>query len=513
MSKKVLGSWAIFVGSVFGGLLVTMEAAQAESVQQSDAEVKIAESCTISANGNRHVATLTPGTFQAIGENTTFDVFCNDKEGYVIYAVGISGDKEGTTDMIGAEGYTIPTGTSQEGQAANWSFKLSNPSEGTEIQPGFDNYSVIPARKTAVIKRTAYTQETAGVDHFNATYGVYVSATTPADTYEGKVLYTLFHPNTTEIYNYHIEFDLNEGVGGPTNNPQIGEVTDNVVRLDGSVPVRDDYAFLGWCTQETEGEVCAAEYLRQPGDEIPLASKNEKFSLYAVWKPLYRPIPPECKGLTTIGNTGSMSDPRDGNSYTIAHLSDSKCWMTQNLRLGGDDMISRDLDASNTDTDHFTMPVDDPNKSDFPDTTGDGEAHLEYAGNDEYGYYYNWYAATGGTGTRVQDSGDAPGSICPKDWRLPTKEEADVLSSKYSIDEGSAAPVNLVFSGLCYAGNCPQNQGQYGFWWTSTASSSSKAYYMFLYKGSAFGANDWWAKGTGFTVRCVARNEGEPRSL
>ena len=504
----MLSLWVILLATMLG-LLVSVEATQVYAAQKTDVSVEVAASCTIASSGHMHIGTLAPATFQNIGEDTSFDVTCNDKEGYVIYAVGISGDKEGTTDMIGSGDNTIATGTAKEGEIANWSFKLSNPSEGMTIQPGFDNYSVIPASKTAVIKRMATTQET-GVDHFNATYGVYVATATPADTYEGKVLYTVFHPNSAEVYNYHITFDLNDGEGGPNDSLQVGEVTDNAIKLDPTEPTRNGYNFLGWCDQSSDGTACPDGHLFQPGVELSLPDKNNKFVFYAVWK-RYNPIPPECKGLA-VGKTGSINDPRDNNSYSIAHLADGNCWMTQNLKLGGDDLTERHLNSSNTDInadDDFTMPVDDPNKSDFPDTSGDGEAHLEYSGNNNYGYYYNWYAATAGTGTKIQDHGDAHGSICPKGWRLPTKSEIDMLITKYDYASAENPPISLPFSGLCYAGNCPQNQGTYGFWWTSTASSATKAYYMYLYNTNAFGANDWWAKGTGFAVRCVAREEND----
>ena len=42
----------------------------------------------------------------------------------------------------------------------------------------------------------------------------------------------------------------------------------------------------------------------------------------------------------------------------------------------------------------------------------------QYSGN-----YYNWYTATAGTGTYAMVSENAPSSVCPKGWKLPTGGE------------------------------------------------------------------------------------------
>ena len=57
------------------------------------------------------------------------------------------------------------------------------------------------------------------------------------------------------------------------------------------------------------------------------------------------------------------------------------------------------------------------------------------------GNWYNWYAATAGSGTSTMSSGDASDSICPKGWRLPgnsgAKSFANLLSGSYGLAVGN----------------------------------------------------------------------------
>ena len=98
--------------------------------------------------------------------------------------------------------------------------------------------------------------------------------------------------------------------------------------------------------------------------------------------------------------------------------------MTQNLRLTG----SRKLTSadSNVSSD-WTLPAAN---SSFPTPCMDA-AYSMNSGNASYGYYYNWYAATAGTGTCSMSSGNATASICPKGWRLPTGGSSGGLTVRY----------------------------------------------------------------------------------
>ena len=46
---------------------------------------------------------------------TTFTTYCNDAGGYVVYAIGSSGNVEGNTNLIGDTGANIATGIMTSG--------------------------------------------------------------------------------------------------------------------------------------------------------------------------------------------------------------------------------------------------------------------------------------------------------------------------------------------------------------------------------------------------------------
>ena len=170
----------------------------AASNNTTDVSVKVSATCSISGKNTEHTGSLTPGTSGKIGDDSTFEIICNDPEGYVVYAVG-SGKgpdgsfKEGVTDLVGTKtGQKIATGISTGEDTSNWNFRLSNPI-GLTINTGFDQDSLIPNKRKPVAYRAAGTAEPS-VDSFTASYSANVSTTQKADSYSGRVNYVLFHP-------------------------------------------------------------------------------------------------------------------------------------------------------------------------------------------------------------------------------------------------------------------------------------------------------------------------------
>lgn len=139
-----------------------------------------------------------------------------------------------------------------------------------------------------------------------------------------------------------------------------------------------------------------------------------------------------CAALPVYDGTNStairtLTDSRGGTvrNYRIAKLADNKCWMLDNLKLGFTAttiaLTPADTDISN----NFTLPV----------LFGSGGSTTAYfaraygpvpgdtgSGATNYGYLYNWMTATAGESlsSKPAGSGNAPNSICPKGWGLPT---------------------------------------------------------------------------------------------
>ena len=180
----------------------------------SNVSVTVPVSCNISSTLDAaHTATINPGQVKADIGTTTFKVFCNDNTGYAIYAIGYSNDEYGNTNMLPASSSStnpgsstnpsIVTGTATSGDTSNWAMKIT-PVDGTykptiesDTNGSFTNYHIVPDTYTKVATLTTNTDFTIG-SSFQSTYRVFVSQTQPADTYTGKVKYTLVHPNDTK---------------------------------------------------------------------------------------------------------------------------------------------------------------------------------------------------------------------------------------------------------------------------------------------------------------------------
>jgi len=254
----------------------------------------------------------------------------------------------------------------------------------------------------------------------------------------------------------------------------------------------------------------------------------------------------------------TLIDKRDNHPYYIKKLADGNCWMDQNLDLdlgtpsttanstNTTMTLTNELTDLNTKT-SWTPPYNTQlstgtawaqNSSDgaksftFNDngtvsvktggtdgrywngassfaTTGDARNH--------FGNYYNWPAATAGSGTAsiTTDGQNVGDSICPKGWQLPqnsgTKSFNNLIRTVYGISATNtdasviAEPLHFIRSGDYYwNGGTLDSQGTGGLFWSATAKSDTYAYNLAFYSGDLV-PQDGGSKGFGFTVRCVAR--------
>ena len=195
--------------------------------------------------------------------------------------------------------------------------------------------------------------------------------------------------------------------------------------------------------------------------------------------------------------TKTLTDTRDGNTYTVSKLADGKCWMTQNLRIAGKTLTPTDSDV----TTNYTIPASSLSGFSAYDTSN------AYVDND--GGFYTWYTATAGTGTQALSTHDQSTtvSICPKGWRLPTGGGDGEFQTLYNNYNSSSAlrsnPVNFILFGYVLSSS-RRDQGSYGYYWSSTVYSSSYAYSLFLGTSNVNPALNYYKNG-GFSVRCIAR--------
>lgn len=227
----------------------------------------------------------------------------------------------------------------------------------------------------------------------------------------------------------------------------------------------------------------------------------------------------------------SLTDSRGGTTqtYQVAKLADNKCWMLNNLKLGSTSAATL-LTPQDTDiASDFTLPqltttgtADPDNPGAYgpvPNDTGTGATN--------YGYLYNWPAVTAGESqtSHPETAGNAPHSICPKGWRLPTsvpnQDFSDASGDFPDLDRAfggngiyaengepniakwqSDGPFKGTFAGYWYEGFV--NQGDGGGLWSSSADPGDAGSAM----GAFFGTDGVYPlngvnRDVGSGVRCL----------
>ena len=275
---------------------------------------------------------------------------------------------------------------------------------------------------------------------------------------------------------------------------------------------------------------------------------------------------PELCDRAPIGDTTQLTDTRDGKKYWVTKLADNNCWMTQNLDLDlsttkaltPDDSdvssswtptisTSTTIYNNNSNTGQYSWDPGMYVKSDpggYSDYCGisyditsfndsdctsagwtnvssmtpmsDGTTNTAISGNTYnahylVGNYYQWNAATAGTGGSITDT-NATDSICPKGWQLPTSNNSNngsfqALMNTYSIGDDSTkitqSPLYFHPGGYVDSGSL-RYAGDGGRYWSSTAFSSTyNAYYLYFTSGYVDPSN-YSNRYDGKSVRCLA---------
>ena len=364
--------FAVGLPAVIAGVLISQGVYADDTSVVTTTTISVPVSCTLSSSvDSAHSAKIANGTYQENIGKTTIKTFCNDANGYALYAVGYTGDTmtgDNHTKLMGSStGTNISTGTYTAGTTTDsvWSMKLTSVT-GTyapTIASPYTNYSVIPSSFTKV---ASYNQGTDAINgtgsSIETTYAAYVSNTQPADTYTGKVKYVLVHPNSFTAGNYSVVYNTNGGTGTNVTVSDIANYEPYTIAAS-TFTAPTGYQFAGWCTIQDNTQSpqtsCTGGTLYQPDDiATSLASAGGTFNLYATWSKLLTLTDATnmqdladtdyCTG-TTIGDTATLTDSRDGTSYTVGKLADGKCWMLDNLALDlTNSTILSNLSSDNT---------------------------------------------------------------------------------------------------------------------------------------------------------------------
>ena len=206
-----------------------------------------------------------------------------------------------------------------------------------------------------------------------------------------------------------------------------------------------------------------------------------------------------CSELQNVGDTDILVDARDGDSYSVAKLADGQCWMTDNLRISSGQLNSE--------------------TSDLPEGTTYNLSAYNYV-DSQIGKKVTYYSAdvanAGWTKSNWTPKGAvSPGSVCPKNWRMPNGGEngdfAGLISYYDTVDKLRNQPVNMdtryshIFSGTI------QEAGEFGFWAGNAYgytgySDWGNAINMLLIRGSLIRDTHEFNDSYRYSVRCIARN-------
>ena len=251
-----------------------------------------------------------------------------------------------------------------------------------------------------------------------------------------------------------------------------------------------------------------------------------------------------CGSSIAVGTTATLRDKRDEQEYTVAKLADGKCWMTKNLNIAGGTAIS----CETTDCENYTIPTNQGWQSGgrLPASSTSGFSSDNYA----YVYnsgrtacsspgcysYYSWDVATIGSGRSLGTANtDAPYSICPKGWILPTTGSRDnsgwkrgsayTLGLAYGVslqndhcDNSAATGKNFYnnagpgtipnFQKTGFYDNSKANYvGTVGYCWTSTSYSNSSEALFFNFATDAAWFSQAYNRKLGAPVRCIFNDQ------
>ena len=222
-----------------------------------------------------------------------------------------------------------------------------------------------------------------------------------------------------------------------------------------------------------------------------------------------------------VGDTNTLTDTRDNNTYTIRKHEDNNCWMTQNLRLvapeGGKVLTPKDSDIEEEHVMPQTLTSLQPGDFTYEHTDRE-ESYYKEDTLSTFGAYYSFNTATAGHGSIDMLVADKTitTSICPKGWKLPSSanntsyanlmEVSGILSNQGGVNKVLTTPYNFMLSGSAYAGVLYE-QSESGLYFTNTIYDNPDIYALYLSR--EFGivhptATQYMAGFVGRSIRCVA---------
>ena len=481
--------------------------------------LSIPVSCTLNATINsEHAISMISGTYKDNIGKTTMKTTCNDKDGYIIYAIGSTNDIDGKNTLSSidlGEDYDIPTGlnTSKHStgeDVSSWAMKLT-PVAGNyapTIPIEYNNtYGLIPNTWTNVASRDPGTFDMQEGSTFTTTYAIYTKGTQPAGTYTGQVKFALLHPSSS------ISPTTLERAFFLAGKQKINIYDENGTNTTNS-------------TNQATGE---------PNTLIGSYYKMQDMTTAIC----------DTANITGEASQVQLVDIRDNNIYWATKLLDNHCWMTQNLDLDLDSSValtSEDTDLNdatsaayqegyNVDNDVIKwIPKNSTiinvtnwkNDNNIPYSLDVGKSYTN-TNNGSHGLtgnFYNWtsivasnasHSFNAGTFDRIQDNPN--NSICPKNWRLPIitvyptlgPSNNDFANLGYFYKNPSLIRLPIYFTSVGYVsgGRIFDSSVNANGYSSSTLNNAYENFRLNFY-GSKSNYTTLGSRGVGYPIRCLA---------
>ena len=435
------------IGICINGYANSALAATQTKTTTTNAAIRVRSTCSMTAtidSGNEHTATMINGQYKEDIGLTTIQTFCNDPNGYAIYAIGYTGGDEGVaagtntvlhSNALGST-YDIITGTSTNGldndDTSNWSMKLTALGTTDTYRPdilnGYNNFSLVPQNYTKVASYNTATDldnpaSTRLGSNLTTTYAAYISNTQPAGTYEGAVKYILVHPGSIDHYPYLMQ-DVDEW------GPSIA-VGQEITVIDS----RDNRSY-------TVGRMCMGKTLNAGEGNVGACSMEDS----ALWMTQNLDLCIGCSDTNalTSENTNITEYQKNGVNfadYTIDAFG-IITWAPTASTMTGDPSTLTDqytnqgfqILSKNTWNDYGPAMVESGDTYFVQGTRYNSIEACKNAGHTaaecahyHVGNYYNWSAAVAMSDTSNYTTNYTimPNSICPKGWRLPNGPTKD----------------------------------------------------------------------------------------
>ena len=550
MKKENLVITALMMTTAMVGAALSSSMVSADDVVD-EINITVPESCSLSGTGmDSHNANIANGTYQADIGTTTLHAFCNDSEGFAIYAAGYTGDTIGETNsnkLVGAStNTTIETGLATSAgnpDVSNWAMKLAITQDSGDItgtnaytidsapntsggsDASFSGYHVVPNEYTKVAHKNSGTDMTAstGGVKLTTTYAAYISKTQPADTYSGQVIYTLVHPSDAPAPQVS---SCQTKVPGVTYMQEFATMTatEKATVLSnmtedaqyGIKDSRDDKSYCVaklkdgniWMTQNLDHDiVTTTNYYTNQNTDIGYNTSTGEYDT-ATWTAPNATLTDANKSNWVGSYTAPMSyDP--GDLYWNGTESDYSVWNTYYNSCAWNNTTQK-----NENCDESLNPINT-----YIDTTGESQYHL--------GNYYNWTAAVAMSDSSSHTTSNEliEQSICPAGWTLPrvgtgnnsfyslwneygfTSRSYTDTNSNNQHDEGEDAlwttPLYSAAGG--YFGGVLDFVGYDGVFWSPVVDDSNYVRYAYFLVVGYVGPSGQDGRGNGNSVRCVAR--------